>query len=102
MTNPVIATKDGKVDWMQYARWWPVVAGIAVCGFWLGGRLESPEMKQGRIDMSLNPILVRLDHIEEKIDSTIAVEEEETRILGRLTDAVEKFVDFQIANSPTR
>jgi len=44
MTNPVIATKDGKVDWMQYARWWPVVAGIAV----------------------------------------------------------EKFVDFQIANSPTR
>lgn len=91
--NPVIATKaNGKIDWMQYARWWPIVAGIIVCAFWLGGRLESPLEKQQRINSSLSPIMVRLDHIEAKIDGAMT---EQTEILRDLADAVVKYVDYQ-------
>ena len=77
-------------------RWWPVLVGILALAFWMGGRIESPDEKQERIDRALAPIIIRLQHIEAKIDSTIEVEEEETRILGRLTDAVVKYVDHQI------
>lgn len=77
-------------------RFWPVLAGILALAFWMGGRIETPDEKQDRIDRTLSPILVRLQHIEAKIDSTLEVEQEETRILARLTKAVEKYVDHQI------
>ena len=81
-------------------RFWPVLVGILALAFWMGGRIESPDEKQNRIDAALAPINVRLQHIEAKIDSTLEVEEEETRILARLTKAVEKYVDHQIGKHP--
>ena len=48
--NPIISVdENGRFDWRAYARLWPIVAGILMLAFWLGGRLEDPQAKTLRI-----------------------------------------------------
>ena len=99
-----VGNKVRPADVLDYiktiVRFWPVLVGILALAFWMGGRIESPDEKQNRIDAALAPINVRLQHIEAKIDSTMEVEQEETEILGRLTDAVVKYIDHQLGKHP--
>ncbi len=94
MMTTLIATKaNGKIDWVAYARWWPAAAGVILLVFWLGGTLETPMQKQERINSTLAPIMVRLEHIEQKIDGAMTGQ---IVVLDRLTTAVEKYVDNEI------
>ena len=58
---------DGRIAWVAYLRLWPIVAGLLIFAFYVGGRLESPAEKMERIRLVLAPLDVRLDRIEQDV-----------------------------------
>ena len=55
---------NGRVEWLQYLRLWPVALALIAFAFYLGGRLETPTEKLLRIRDITDPMQVKIAKIE--------------------------------------
>ena len=71
MTRKALLPHDarGEVDWLGLFRTtWPVLVAVILVALWFGGRMESADQKQARIDKSLEPIFTEFRGLHEEID----------------------------------
>lgn len=60
----------GEIDWLGLVRTtWPVIVSVIIVALWFGGRMESDQQKQRRINASIAPVLVELKALHEEIDT---------------------------------
>jgi hypothetical protein len=62
--------KNGTFEWLLAVSQrlvWPVMAAMVMVAFWMGGRVETPQDKQERIDRSLAPMGRQLEEVRQDV-----------------------------------